>query len=158
LSGNRPVDDRLSDTVDDRGLTDAGLADQHGVVLRAAAEDLDRLLDLVASADHRVEFAGASAGGQGDAAFGQQWRIGSRGPRLCAIAADRSGAMLTCALGEGFRGHTRSGENLPCGHVLTEYECEEEVLGVDVRSTGRACDLVRVEERTTCARSDPRGV
>jgi hypothetical protein len=32
---------------DDGGLADAGLAEEHGVVLGAAAEDLDHALDLV---------------------------------------------------------------------------------------------------------------
>ena len=56
-SGTAPVDDRLGEALDDRGLADAGLADQHRVVLGAAAEDLDGLLDLVDAADHRVELA-----------------------------------------------------------------------------------------------------
>ena len=51
------VDDPLRDPFDDRGLADAGIADQRRVVLRAAREDLDRLLDLVGAADHRIELA-----------------------------------------------------------------------------------------------------
>ena len=49
------VDDPLGEALDDRGLADAGLTDQHRVVLRSPREDLDRLLDLVGAADHRVE-------------------------------------------------------------------------------------------------------
>ena len=55
--GHLVVDDPLGDALDDGGLADAGLADQHRVVLRAAGQDLDRLLDLVGAADHRVELA-----------------------------------------------------------------------------------------------------
>ena len=47
ISGTSAVDDHLRQALDDRGLADAGLAEQHGVVLRAAAEDLDDALDLV---------------------------------------------------------------------------------------------------------------
>src|SRR6266566_539545 len=58
------VDDSLRDPLDDRGLADAGIADQRRIVLRAAREDLDRLLDLVGAADHRVELALARLLGQ----------------------------------------------------------------------------------------------
>ena len=55
--GHVAVDDPLGEALDDRGLADAGLADQHRVVLGAAAEDLDHATDLVVAADHRVELA-----------------------------------------------------------------------------------------------------
>ena len=50
-------DDALREPLDDRGLAGAGLADQHGVVLRAAREHLDHAADLLVAADHRVELA-----------------------------------------------------------------------------------------------------
>src|SRR6516162_7030728 len=43
--------------LDDRRLTDAGLADQHGVVLRSSGKNLDDATDLLVAADHRVDFA-----------------------------------------------------------------------------------------------------
>ena len=49
--------DALREALDDRGLADAGLADQDGVVLRAARQHLDRPADLLVAADHRVELA-----------------------------------------------------------------------------------------------------
>ena len=55
--GDLVADDPLGDALDDRGLADAGLAEQHRVVLRPAREDLDRLLDLVGPADHGIELA-----------------------------------------------------------------------------------------------------
>ena len=55
--GDVAGDDPLGEALDDRGLADAGLADQHGVVLRAAAEDLDDAADLLVAADDRVELA-----------------------------------------------------------------------------------------------------
>jgi hypothetical protein len=61
-SGKTAVDDRLREAFDDGGLADAGLTDEHRVVLGAAREDLDGLLDLVGAADHGVE---GSTGGQG---------------------------------------------------------------------------------------------
>ena len=48
---------RWAKPFDDRGLADARLADQHGVVLGAAGEHLDDAADLFVAADHRIEFA-----------------------------------------------------------------------------------------------------
>ena len=45
--GDVAVDDQLGQAFDDGGLADAGLAEQDGVVLGAAAEDLDDALDFV---------------------------------------------------------------------------------------------------------------
>ena len=41
----------------DRGLADAGLADEQRVVLAAAAQDLDHALELVLAADQRIDLA-----------------------------------------------------------------------------------------------------
>ena len=49
--------DALGEALDDRRLADAGLADEHRVVLGAAAEDLDDAADLVVAPDDRVELA-----------------------------------------------------------------------------------------------------
>ena len=45
------------EALDDGGLADAGLADQHRVVLRAPRQDLHDALDLRLAADDRVELA-----------------------------------------------------------------------------------------------------
>ena len=55
--GHVAGDDALREALDDRRLADAGLADQHRVVLRAAREHLDDAADLLVAADHRVELA-----------------------------------------------------------------------------------------------------
>ena len=62
--GDLVVHDPLGDALDDRRLADTGIAEQRRVVLRAAREDLDRLLDLVGAADHGVELALAGLLGQ----------------------------------------------------------------------------------------------
>ena len=51
--------DTLGDALDDGRLADARLANEHGVVLGAAGQDLDGTADLVGTADDRVELAGA---------------------------------------------------------------------------------------------------
>ena len=60
-------DDALGQALGDGGLADARLADQGGVVLGAAREDLDDPLDLLLAADDRVELAGPGGIGQVDA-------------------------------------------------------------------------------------------
>ena len=59
--GHVTGNDCLSEAFDNCGLTDARLADQNGVVLRAAREDLHDALHFSAAANHRVElvFAGS---------------------------------------------------------------------------------------------------
>ena len=51
------VDDALRQALDDRGLADAGLADQHRIVLGAARQHLDGAADFLVAADHRIELA-----------------------------------------------------------------------------------------------------
>ena len=53
--GHVSAHDPAREPLDDRGLADAGLADQHRVVLGPARQDLDHAPDLVVTADHRVE-------------------------------------------------------------------------------------------------------
>ena len=57
-------DDALRQPFDDGGLADAGLADQHRIVLGAARQHLDHAADLVVAADHRIELALARELGQ----------------------------------------------------------------------------------------------
>src|SRR6266853_1707883 len=85
--GHFLVDDALREALDDRGLSHAGLADEHRVVLGAALQDLDHAADLVVAPDHRVELARARPLGEIERVFLQ---------RLAAafgfLAADRLAA------------------------------------------------------------------
>ena len=58
------VDDALRQALDDRGLADAGLADQHRIVLGAARQHLDGAADLLVAADHRIDLAVARGLGE----------------------------------------------------------------------------------------------
>ena len=49
--------DALGEPLDDRGLADAGVADQHRVVLRAPRQHLDDAADLLVASDHGIELA-----------------------------------------------------------------------------------------------------
>ena len=57
--GHVAAHDALGQALDDRGLADAGLADEHRVVLGAPAEHLDDSPDLLVTPDHRIELARA---------------------------------------------------------------------------------------------------
>ncbi len=54
---NLAFDDALGETFGDRRLADAGVADIERVVLRTAAQDLDRAADLGVTADQRIDLA-----------------------------------------------------------------------------------------------------
>ena len=58
------IDDAQRQTLGDRRLADAGLTDQHRIVLGAARQNLDGAADFVVAADDRVELAFAGIRGQ----------------------------------------------------------------------------------------------
>src|SRR3546814_12213550 len=62
--GDVAVDDAQREAFGDRGLADAGLADQHRVVLGPAREDLHGAADFLVAADDRNELAPARDGGE----------------------------------------------------------------------------------------------
>ena len=64
--GDVARDDALGEAFDDGGLADAGLADEHGVVLGAAGEHLADAADLAVAPDDGVELALAGAVGEVD--------------------------------------------------------------------------------------------
>jgi len=116
-SGTSPAMMRWDRPIDDRGLADAGLADQHRVVLRAAAEDLDDAADLLVAADDRVQLAVARALGEVDAELVQRPELvlgrlvgdlvgaGDLGQRIVDLllvtpAARRTYARLAAVAGE----------------------------------------------------------
>jgi hypothetical protein len=66
-------DDALGETFDDRGLTDAGFANQYGIVLGPARKDLDRATNLVVTTDDRIEFSFRAASVRSRAYFESAW-------------------------------------------------------------------------------------
>jgi hypothetical protein len=55
--GHVAIGDAQREAFGDRGLADAGFADQDRVVLGAAGEDLDGAADFLVAADDRIELA-----------------------------------------------------------------------------------------------------
>ena len=80
--------DALGEALDDRGLADARLADQHRVVLGAARQHLHHAADLVVAADHRIELALARELGEVAAVLLE---------RLVAVLGVRVGHRLVAA-------------------------------------------------------------
>ena len=62
--GHIAIDDAQRQAFGDRGLAHAGLADQHRIVLGAAAEHLDGAADFLVAPDHGIELAGPGQFGQ----------------------------------------------------------------------------------------------
>ena len=74
------VDDALGEAFDDRRLADAGLANEHRIVLGAPLEHLDRAANFVVAPDHGVELARLRPRGEVDGVLFQRlarlFRIG----------------------------------------------------------------------------------
>ena len=94
--GHLGVGDPLGEALDDGGLADARLADQHRVVLRAPREDLHDPLDLGLAPDDRVELAVGGELGQVAAELVEQLRgllrVGARAGRAGDGAAGAAAA------------------------------------------------------------------
>ena len=125
--GHVAVDDALGEALDDRGLADTGLADEHRVVLGAPAQHLDDTANLVVAPHNRVELALAGAGGQVGGVLLQCLitGLGVRAGDACAAA--HLGERLTQRLRRG----AGSGEQF--GDVgVTGGQPDHQVLGGDV--------------------------
>jgi hypothetical protein len=124
--GNLVVHDPLGNALHDGGLADPRIPDQHGVVLGPTGEDLDRLLDLVGPADHRVELPLARLLGQVASVLveglGCARRLRLAGP----VHSPNDGASQ---LGVG---EPESPEDLPGLGILVPGQREQDVLWPDV--------------------------
>ena len=121
------IDDALRQAFDDGGLADAGLADQHRVVLGAALQDLDRAADFVVAPDHRVELAFARARGEVERVFGERLALAFGFLRLHVFAAAHG---LNRLLQRGLL-HAVLLQQAP-GFALVVQRRQQEQLGGDV--------------------------
>ena len=121
--GDVAGDDPLREALDDGGLADAGVADQDGVVLGAAGEDLDDPADLLVAADHGVELAALRLGGQ-----------------VAPVLVERAEGVLRVGRGDAMRAADlgdRLDEVLAIGQQVGDAglrlgQGEQDVLGRDV--------------------------
>ena len=137
--GHVAGDDPLGQALDDRGLADAGLADQHRVVLGTPGEHLDHPADLGVAADDRVDLAVAGARGEVDAVLLQ---------RLVGLLGVGGGDPPVAAAHGRERGDEAAPRSRPpalssCGDRAADPgEAGEQVLGRDVLVAERAGDLL----------------
>ena len=85
--GHVAAHDPLGEAFNDGGLADAGLTEEHGVVLGSAAQDLDDAADFFVAPDDRVQLAAVGQVGEVDGVLGQGVERSLRrlrGDALCA--------------------------------------------------------------------------
>ena len=116
--------DSLGDALDDGRLADARLADEHGVVLGAAGQDLDGTADLVGTTDDRVELAGAGEIADVAAVLLQRLKLGLVLGRRHAIIA----AQLLVDLLDALLGHAGVAQHAAC-LALVLGKRHEQMLG-----------------------------
>jgi len=90
--------DALREAFHHGGLADAGLADQDGVVLAPAHEDVDDLANLVVAADDGIELAAARLLGEVGGEALERLLLAHRGRRDGVAGLARRGAALGSAL------------------------------------------------------------
>ena len=157
--GHLVVDDALRQTLDHGRLAHAGLADQDGVVLAPALQDLHRAADLVVTTDHGIKLALTGALGQVDRVFLERlalaFRIGVVGLVAAADGFDRrfngsasqpcilrKTARLAPVLREGEKQHFRRDELVAALHRLLLREVEEvHEVARDLHVAARARNL-----------------
>ena len=143
--GHVVVGDRLGEALDDGGLADAGLTDQHRVVLGAAGQHLHHPLGLAGPTDDRVELLLAGELGEVAAELVEDER--ARRAVLAGSTGGGAGLLLAASGHAGARGARQQLDDLlahprEIGPQLHEHlrgdalaltdEAEEDVLGADV--------------------------
>lgn len=124
--GHVAVGDRHGQALDQGALADARLADDDGVVLAAAPEDVDELADLEVAAEDRVDLAGPRRRGERGRETLERLLLGARG-RARGGRTARGG-------GRGQRGLRRGGHDL--------LEVLLQLAGRDVIELGEALAAV----------------
>ncbi len=137
------VDDALRQPLDDGGLADAGLADQHRVVLGAPGENLNRSADFLVAADHRIELAVARRLGEVARVFLQRLEtvLGRGGVGLAALAHVLDGAV------ERLRIDPRVDQRLRGGGAGGHRQRQQNPLGGDEGVAGLLGDLLDLVEQ-----------
>ena len=132
--GDVAGDDPLGQALDDRGLADAGLADQHGVVLGAPGQHLDDAADLGVPADDRVDLAVAGPLGEVDGVLLQRLEGAPPGPGVVTLRLPRT---VRKAASSASRVAPDAGQH-GAGLAVGAGQADQQVLGGDVLVAQRA--------------------
>src|SRR5262249_12224557 len=138
--GGGGADGALGGALDDGGLADAGFAEEDGVVLGAAGQDLDDALDLVVASDDGVELALAGQLGQVAAEAVQSRRLRLALGRLPLTAAAFAAFIgfhvvpqqVQDFLADVFEAQAEVHQDLGGDALLLAQESQQQVLGADV--------------------------
>ena len=132
------VDDAQRQALDDRRLADAGLADQHRVVLGAPRQHLDGAADFLVAADDRVELAVARRRVRSRVYFfrASYWLSAEAGIGGAALADFLDGGVQRLRRDAGVR------EDLRRAGVLLHRQREQQPLDRDERVAGLLGDLL----------------
>ena len=138
--GHVALDDVLRQAGHDRGLADAGLADEDGVVLRAARQDLHHALDLLLAPDDRVELALARGLGEVLAELVEDQRArrrlaagaGGRGAGRGRLLALEAAEQLDDLLADPVEVGAELLQDLGGDALALADQAEQDVLGADV--------------------------
>ena len=142
------IDDAQSEPLNDRGLADAGLADQHGIIFGAAGEHLHGAADFLVAADDRIELAVARGLRQVAGIFFQRVIGVLGGSRI-------GGAAFAQRLDRGverLRGDAGVLQNLSGLARAIERQSEQKPLGGDVIVAGLLGGLFRGVEHARQSR------
>ena len=134
--GNVAGHDAVRERLGDRGLADAGLADEGRVVLSPSREDLDDALDLLLAPDDRVEHAGPRGLRQVDAELIERRRLRGSLRLLRRRRAARLREDVDDLVAHLVEVDAEALEHAG-GDPLLAHEPEEQVLGADVVVPGR---------------------
>src|SRR5262245_45475571 len=126
--GHLVTHDPLGETLDDGGLADARLSDQHRVVLGASGQDLDHALDFGFPADHGVELVLARELRQVAGELVQNRRLRALLRAGVVLIAEQRQRLLPHLVQPG----SERLEDLRGDGLAFLHEAEEEVLGADV--------------------------
>src|SRR5207247_2102048 len=134
--GHVALDDAVREALGDRGLSDARLADERGVVLRAAAQDLDDALDLLLPTDDRIELLRFGHRREVDAELVQRGRLGAGGfpagrgrlRRRGVLLAERRDDLVTDLL----EGYAKRFEHAGGDALALADQTQQQMLGADV--------------------------
>ncbi len=121
------IDDAQRKPFRNRGLADAGLADEHGIVLRAPRKHLDRAADFFVAPDHGIELAAARSFRQVAGIFLQRIVLvfGGRAVGAAALAqiVDRGVEIL--------RGDAGVFQNARGIGALRHHKAQQHIFGSD---------------------------
>ena len=143
--------DTQREALDDRGLADAGLADQHGVVLAPPGEDLDGLLDLVEPTDHGVDAPGRRVGGQVTPELVERGGAGGRGLGGLLLSRGASGA----GRGEQLTGADLAEQGRPTAALSAQHEPDGAGPLAAVRAQLRGRGVGEVHRSVSKSQSGP---